>query len=157
MPVLSNARHEAFAQARAKGMSQDEAYINAGFKKNDSNAARLNGNERIQERIAELLAKSAVKAVVTVHSIAQELDEARAIAISNKQTSAAVAASMGKAKLFGLGVENRKVTGTIQVVTITAKHLDGLSDHEISLLESAYPVLQKLGLIGSDQAGETEA
>ncbi|MDX0979387.1 terminase small subunit, partial [Sinorhizobium medicae] len=31
MPVLKNARHEKFAQARAKGNTVDEAYVVAGF------------------------------------------------------------------------------------------------------------------------------
>lgn len=34
MPVLKNARHERFAQGRAKGKTIDEAYVDAGFKAN---------------------------------------------------------------------------------------------------------------------------
>lgn len=155
MPALKNARHEAFAQARAKGKSIDDAYVLAGFKANRGNAARLNAYESVAVRVAELQEKAAKKVEVTVESLAGELEEARALALAEKQPSAAVSATMGKAKLFGLGVENRRLSGSVQV-TITAEKLDALSDDELSVLERAYPVLRKLGLVG-DSAAEGEA
>lgn len=157
MPVLKNARHEKFAQAIAKGKNATDAYVEAGFKPHDGNAARLRGNERIVVRVAELQSKVAEKVVVTVESLTGELEEARSLALKEKQSSAAVAATMGKAKLFGLGTENRKISGTIQVVTITPKQLDALSDDELATLEAAYPVLQKLGLVGSAAGIAAEA
>lgn len=156
MPVLKNARHEAFAQARAKGKSVDEAYKEAGFKPHRGNAWRLSTNESVVRRVEELQERGAKKVVVTVESLAIELEEARSLALTEKQTSAAVSATMGKAKLFGLGSETRKLTGTIQVVTITAKQLDALTEDELAVLESAYPVLQKLGLIGGDSGPAPE-
>lgn len=155
MPALKNARHEAFAQARAKGKSIDDAYVLAGFKANRGNAARLNAYESVAVRVAELQEKAAKKVEVTVESLAGELEEARALALAEKQSSAAVSATMGKAKLFGLGVENRRLSGSVQV-TITAEKLDALSDDELSVLERAYPVLRKLGLVGNP-AAEGEA
>lgn len=157
MPVLKNARHETFAQGLAKGKSASEAYALAGFKPNQPNASRLISKDMVRARVAELQSKVAEKVAVTVDSLAVELEEARAIAIKEKQPSAAVSATMGKAKLFGLGSENRKVSGTIQVVTITAKQLDALTDDELALLETAYPVLQKLGLVGGDIGAAAEA
>lgn len=62
MPVLKNARHEAYAQARAKGKTVDEAYIEAGFKANRGNAARLNANESIRKRVEEITSRVAEKA-----------------------------------------------------------------------------------------------
>jgi len=47
----------------------------------------------------------------------QEAIEARKIAIENKQSSAATQATMGKAKLAGLGVENVRADVTTQDVT----------------------------------------
>ena len=41
MPVLPNARHERSAQALSQGMTQEKAYIAAGYKPNRHNAARL--------------------------------------------------------------------------------------------------------------------
>ncbi len=48
------------------------------------------------------------KANITVESLMIELDEARRVAVDNKQASAAVQATMGKAKLAGLLVEQVK-------------------------------------------------
>ncbi|MBX5238638.1 terminase small subunit [Rhizobium sp. NLR22b] len=157
MPVLKNARHETFAQSVAKGNSATEAYEAAGFKPHRQNAARLMTNDDVCARIKELQAKAVKKVEITVDSLAAELEEARAIAITEKQSSAAVSATMGKAKLFGLGVEHRKLSGTVQIVTITAKQLDALTDDELALLETAYPVLQKLGIVDGDQGAEAEA
>lgn len=96
---LKNARHERFAQELAKGKSQSEAYPLAGFKPNRHNAARLNTNETIQARVVELKEKAADKAVITALDIAAQLDEDRIFARKNKHSSAAVSASLGKAKV----------------------------------------------------------
>lgn len=156
MPVLKNARHEAFAQGLAKGLSAAEAYTKAGYQGDRTAASRLSTNVNVQKRVEELKSKVAKKTEITIESLAGELEEARTIAIAEKQTSAAVSATMGKAKLFGLGVEKRHVSGTIQVINITAKQLEALTDDELVKLEEAYPILQKLGLISAgDQSGET--
>lgn len=156
MPVLRNARHEKFAQALAKGKTATDAYEEAGYKPDRKNAARLTTNDDIAARVTELQSKTVKKVEITVDSLALELEEARAMALKEKQSSAAVSATMGKAKLFGLGSENRKISGTIQVITITAKQLDALNEDELAILETAYPVLQKLGLIGSDSGAAPE-
>lgn len=157
MPVLKNTRHEAFAQALAKGKTQDEAYRIAGYTPSRHHAHRLATKGYIVARLSELQAKVAKKVEVTLESLYGELEEARGIAIKEKQSSAAVSATMGKAKLAGLVVDKHKLSGTIQVVTITAKQLDGLTEDELAALESAYPVLQKLGLIGGDPGAAPEA
>lgn len=61
---LKNARHERFAQERAKGLSIDAAYVAAGFKANRGNAARLNTNEGVRLRLAELMAGAAEEAKI---------------------------------------------------------------------------------------------
>jgi phage terminase small subunit len=156
MPVLKNARHETFAQGLAKGMSVTDAYAAAGYKGDRKAASNLWTNVDIKERVTELQSKAVKKVEITVDSLAQELEEARAIALAEKQSSAAVSATMGKAKLFGLGVEKRHLSGTLQVINITAKQLEALNDDELAALETAYPVLQKLGLIAAgDPGGET--
>jgi phage terminase small subunit len=152
MPVLPNQRHEAFAQALAKGKSATEAMTAAGYRTDRGNASRLTANDSIRSRVAELQAKVAKKVEVTVESLADELEAARSGAMGEKQFSAAVSASLGKAKLFGLGSETRKLTGTLQVVTITTKHLESLNDDELAALEAAYPILEKLGIVGSAAA-----
>ncbi len=144
------------AQGLAKGLSAEKAHVEAGFKQNRHNAAALAREEHISTRVTELQSKAVKKVEITVDSLAQELEEARAIALAEKQSSAAVSATMGKAKLFGLGVEKRHLSGTLQVINITAKQLEALNDDELAALETAYPVLQKLGLIAAgDPGGET--
>ena len=55
MPVLSNARHEKFAQGLAKGLTADEAYSSAGYSANRGNASTLKQKQNIQNRVTELL------------------------------------------------------------------------------------------------------
>lgn len=80
MPVLKNSRHEAFAQALAKGKTATESYAEAGYAPNDGNAARLKGNDRISSRVDEIVGRSAQKAEV---SIARVLDEMRKLGFSD--------------------------------------------------------------------------
>lgn len=45
----------------------------AGYAKNDGNASRLNGNEKVRARVEEILAEGAAKAGVTVQRVVEEL------------------------------------------------------------------------------------
>ena len=49
---LPNPRHEAFVQALLRG--ETATLASAGYRANDANAARLNGNERIRARLTHL-------------------------------------------------------------------------------------------------------
>ncbi len=105
---LKNARHERFAQWRAKGKSVDEAYVKAGFRPNRGNAARLNANESVKARIAELQARAAEKTVVTVAGITTDLLRIAQKGEKLKEAaglSVARASLMDAAKLNGLIVE----------------------------------------------------
>jgi len=73
MPVLSNPRHERFAQELAKGKTADDAYEAAGFKRSRSAASRLSTNVNIKSRVAELVGKSAAAAEITVARVLQEI------------------------------------------------------------------------------------
>lgn len=73
MPVLTNIRHELFAQAIAKGESFVVAYEQAGFKRHDGNAARLRVDEKVSSRVAELLKDSALNTGVTIERVTQEI------------------------------------------------------------------------------------
>jgi phage terminase small subunit len=73
VPVLSNPKHERFAQALAQGSSASAAYVEAGYSKSDSNASRLSGNEKVRARVGEILSEGAAKAGVTVQRIVDEL------------------------------------------------------------------------------------
>ena len=113
MPVLRNPRWEAYAQELAKGKPARQAYVLAGYKKNDGNASRLKSNEKLAARVNELVertaANAAARAEVTVVSLLNELEEARKLAAEINQPSAAVAATLGKAKVAGLIVDRKEV------------------------------------------------
>lgn len=63
MPPISNPRYERMAQELFKGAKAIDAHETAGFSRNSGNAARLNGLECIQKRVAELQAQAATKIV----------------------------------------------------------------------------------------------
>jgi phage terminase small subunit len=71
--VLKNSRHEAFAQALAKGKTADEAYQDAGYKPSRGNAARLKANESIRARVAEITSRGADRAEIDVARVLTEL------------------------------------------------------------------------------------
>lgn len=108
---LENARHERFAQELAKGRSQLDAYAAAGYKPNDGHAARLAGNGRVAERLAELQAAAAEETICTIYDIARQLDEDRQFARELEAPGPAITATMGKAKVLGLLTEKVEHTG----------------------------------------------
>jgi hypothetical protein len=57
MPTLQNPRHEAFAQARARGALLADAYESAGFVRHKGHPSRLACKTDVAERIAELRAQ----------------------------------------------------------------------------------------------------
>lgn len=72
MPVLSNPRHERFAQELAKGKSASAAYVEAGYEGDRKNAARLATNDDVCDRVEELLLAGAKRAEVTVERVMRE-------------------------------------------------------------------------------------
>lgn len=118
MPILGNTRHERFAQGLAKGLSGKAAYCEAGYRSTGNaaevGAAKLVRNGKITARVAELQARQVRRLDVTVESIVAELEEARAAALDHNQMAAAVAASLGKAKLLGLIVDRAEVESVIR-------------------------------------------
>ena len=73
MPALKNAKHEAFAQGLAKGLSASEAYVAAGYSESRSAASRLSTNVNIEARVAELVDKGAQRAEATVERVLHEM------------------------------------------------------------------------------------
>jgi len=116
---MLSARQESFCRSLAEGLSQYEAYRRAGYRSRgrnatDAHAARLVRNGKVKNRLNELKSEAAKRTVVTAQSIAAELDIAFQLAFDNRQAGACVAASMGKAKLFGLIVDRAEVEQTIK-------------------------------------------
>jgi vacuolar-type H+-ATPase subunit F/Vma7 len=131
MGPLSN-RHEAFCRFLAEGLSITESYERAGYKRNRGNSARLNADERIRARVAELQQEAAKKSVVTIESVCRELDEATAVAKSKGQAQAMVSAATLRAKLAGLMVEKVEIgkPGDFDGLESTAQ----IVDRELELL-----------------------
>ncbi|MBV6636354.1 MAG: terminase small subunit, partial [Mameliella sp.] len=75
MPTLKNTRHETFAQARVAGMTIEAAYVQAGYKANRSNAARMNAKEHIRQRIRELQDAAAEQAEMTAAQVLEEIGQ----------------------------------------------------------------------------------
>lgn len=111
MPVLSNPRHERFAQAIARGKTQHDAYSAAGFEPNQkakdvrSNAGKLARKPQVAERIAELQGKQAQRIGITVDALVAELDDMLKLAKRVKHPAAGVGAILAKGKLLGLIVD----------------------------------------------------
>jgi len=70
--VLVNAKHEIFCQECAQGKTPGEAYVIAGFSKNDGNAGRLNKSEKIRSRIEEIQNMRIKSTGITVERLLQE-------------------------------------------------------------------------------------
>jgi hypothetical protein len=117
MPILSNPRHEKFAQGLAEGKPAINAYGLAGYKPDRGAASRLSTNVSIQARVAELQGKAAESANVTLEGLIQEASELQVAGLKRNQISAAVAALTAKAKLAGFWVDKAESTNTNYVVS----------------------------------------
>lgn len=106
MPTLLNQKWELFAQELAKGVSASEAYTLAGYKKNDGNAIRLKGNEKVKARIVELQERAAVRAEISIASVTEGL-----LRIAKKAEDLDDAAGFNVAK--GALMDAAKVNGLI--------------------------------------------
>lgn len=74
-------------------------------------AKELLDNGKIAARLRALRDMHVDRHVVTVDSITEELEQSRQLAMETNQVSAAVSASMGKAKVNGLIVDKGELTG----------------------------------------------
>ncbi len=125
MPALANSRHEIFAHELAKGASQMAAFRTAGYKPIEANACRLANNDKVVIRVHELKAAAAERTICTIHDIADQLDEDRRFARELENASAAISATMGKAKVLGHLSEKVDLTGSVTITSITRKIIDG--------------------------------
>jgi phage terminase small subunit len=104
-------KQEAFCLAYMETGNASEAYrraYDAGGMKAETinrNAKALTDNSKVATRLSELRAIAQERAMVTVESLTFELEEARQLALREATAAAAVAATMGKAKLHKLLTE----------------------------------------------------
>lgn len=120
MPALKNPKHELFATALAKGKTQVEAQVAAGYKLDAPNAQRLTRNDNIQRRVRELQNRVADRTEETVERVTRDLREVftearnRMPELGAGAMNAATNALMGIAKINGLIVD--KVQGEMLVI-----------------------------------------
>ena len=76
----------------------------------NSKASTMLAEGKVQERLSQLQQESAKKHEITVDSLTAMLKEDRDLARTNVQTSAAVSAVMGLAKIHGLIVDKNALT-----------------------------------------------
>ena len=116
-------KQEAFCQAYVEnGGNASDAYRTAyGAEKYKpeslwSKASVMLATEKVRQRVDELKAAHRERHMITVDSLVAELEEARQAALNAEtpQSSAAVSATMGKAKLAGLDKQVVEMTGAIQ-------------------------------------------
>ena len=84
MTLLQNRRHELFAQAIVKGKAVGEAYVEAGYKPSPSSPSRLLDDDRIKQRIQELLGRQGTNVVLTRQYVIEALIENAEKALGRK-------------------------------------------------------------------------
>lgn len=110
-------KQEAFAQKYIELGNASEAYrqcYDAENMKPESvwvKACELLKNGNVAVRVAELQQEHQEKHRVTVQTITEELNEIALLAKADKQFSPAVTAITNKAKLHGLMIEKKELTG----------------------------------------------
>ena len=110
-------KQEAFCIAYIETGNASEAYrkaYNAGKMKPESvnvNASKLLADTKIALRVSELKSELVERHKVTADTIAEMLREDREFAREMETPSAAVTATMGLAKLYGLLTDKTEVTG----------------------------------------------
>jgi phage terminase small subunit len=117
MPQKLTPKQEKFCQKYIELGNAAEAYRHAYDAENMKpvtirrKAAELLEGGNVAAHVRALRDLHQVRHVVTVDSITTELEQARSLALESKQASAAVSASLGKAKLHGLIVDKNEHTG----------------------------------------------
>jgi len=140
-----------FVAEYLKDQNATQAAIRAGYSKATANqqGSRLLANVGVAAALREKQTRVARKAEITVESLAREFEEARRVALKERQASAMVAATTGKGKLAGLLVERHRHSGAIGTYDLTK-----LTDDQLDHLES---ILGPLAHAGGDPGGEGEA
>jgi phage terminase small subunit len=102
-----------------------QAYDTAGMtvKTLGRKAKEVIDNGKVTAYIESLQKEARSKHMVTVESIAAELEEARKLAMAEKVPSAAVSASLGKAKIYGLDKKIIELSGSLQTRDISEDEL----------------------------------
>lgn len=124
-------KQEKFCQLYVETGNASEAYrgsYDASKMKPDSvnrKAKELLDNVKIAARLKQIRERHIKRHEVTVDSLVGELEEARLLALELAQPSAAVSASMGKAKIYGLDKQVIEQVTTHKLDKPLAERLSG--------------------------------
>jgi phage terminase small subunit len=125
-------KQEKFCQFYVETGNASEAYRQAYDSENMSDkdvwneAYDLKNHPGVSPRIKELMEQHAKRHEVTVDSLTLELEHARKLAHQIANPSAAVSATMGKAKIHGLIIEKSEVKADVELSNAKSVLLRGL-------------------------------
>jgi len=104
MPILSNPKHEKFAQSIVRGKSQTDAYMIAGYSPYGAsgNASRLIANDSISGRIKELQMAQLEQSQENLCEKLLEINNLIDRAANNGQFNAAIKGFAIKMRLLGM-------------------------------------------------------
>lgn len=119
-------KQENFCLSYVEQGNASEAYrqsYNAGKMKPETinrNAKALLDDSKIATRVSDLREKAAERNAITVDDLIAELEEARQAALlaETVQASAAIGATMGKAKLLGMDKQVLEHTGNVTILQL---------------------------------------
>jgi hypothetical protein len=126
MPALKNQRWERFCHGLLEGTPAVQAYQDAGYKRNEGNAIRLKGNEKVIARLAELKHEAAEAATIDRAWVLREMRHLYDKTSAPDGPTWSPATAKGLLELFGkeLGMfVDRKIIGI--------KRLDEMGDDEL--------------------------
>jgi hypothetical protein len=114
MGPLDNPRREIFAQLRAKGIPQRDAYMDAGFEGENVNsqrasASRLNAEPEVIARIKELQERASTRVEMHRADILSLILESRTLAMEIGQPAAAIRAAELIGKDIGMFTDKKEV------------------------------------------------
>lgn len=114
MGPLDNPRREIFAQLRAKGVPQRDAYIDAGFEGENVNtqraaASRLNSEPEVIGRIKELQERASTRVECHRADVIAMILESRELAMTAIQPAAAIRAAELIGKEIGMFTDKKEV------------------------------------------------
>ena len=123
MPILTNPRHEKFAQLLAQGRTEYEAYELCHYKPHRGNPCKLAHNPSVAARVEEITREAARRTVINKEYLIEKSEELRAQGMKSGQLAAAGTAIRELGVLTGHRIERAEIGGPGE--------FDHLSDDEL--------------------------
>ena len=121
MPILTNPRHEKFAQLLAQGRTEYEAYELCHYKPHRGNPCKL--ARKVADRVEEITREAARRTVINKEYLIEKSEELRAWGMEIDQLAAAGTAIRELGVLTGHRIERAEIGGPGE--------FDHLSDDEL--------------------------